>query len=63
MGIYCFTGFVFRLSIAEKIGQRLEEKIGAKDVDIVPFIRKVLDWSQKKQNIFNTEKCLILNFG
>ena len=54
---------MFRLSIAEKIGQRVEEKIGAKDVDIVPFIRKVLDWSQKKQNIFNTEKCLILNFG
>ena len=54
---------MFRLSIAEKIGQRLEEKLGAKDVGVVPFIRKVLDWSQKKQNIFNTEIFLILNFG
>ena len=52
-----------RLSIAEEIGQRVEEKTAAKDVDILPFIKKVLDWTLKKQNIFNKEKCLIFNFG
>jgi hypothetical protein len=52
-----------RLSIAEGVGQRVEKKIVSKDVDIVPFISQVLDWTQKKPNIFRKEKCLILNFG
>jgi hypothetical protein len=64
-----FEGFIIiltfwgRMSIADGIGQRVEKKIVPKDVDIVPFISQVLDWTQKKPNIFREEKCFILNFG
>ena len=51
------------MSIAEGIGQLVEKKIVSKNVDIVPFISHILDWTQKKPNIFKKEKMLILNFG
>jgi hypothetical protein len=63
VGVLDFIGFVCRLSIAEEIGQSVEEKIVYKKIDIVPFVSQVLDWTQKIPNIFRTEKCLILNFG
>jgi hypothetical protein len=49
--------------LGQEIGQRVEEKIGYKDVDIVPLISQVLDWTLKKPNILRKEKCLVLNFG
>ena len=55
--------FLGRLSIADDVAQRVEEKMANKDFDIVPFIGQVLDWTQKKQNIFSKDKSLILNFG
>ena len=59
-GFYDYTG---RNRISETIGQRVEEKIVHKKVDIVPLISQVLDWTQQKPNIFRKEKCMIINFG
>ena len=60
-GFYYYTGFLGRIS--ENIGQRVEKKIVHKKVDIVPLISQVLDWTQKKPNIFRKENCMIINFG
>ena len=49
--------------LGQEIGQRVEDKIGYTDVDIVPFISQLLDWTLKKPNILRKEKLLILNFG
>ena len=60
-GIYDYTDFVGRLG--QEVGQRVDEKMAYKKADIVPFINQILDWTQKKQNKFRNDKCLILNFG
>ena len=62
-GFYNYSGILGRMSIAEGVRQRVEKKIVDKDVDIVSFISQVLDWTQKKPNIFRKENSLILNFG
>ena len=58
---YDYTGFLGRMS--ENIRVRVEEKIVHREVDIVPFISQVLDWTEKKQHIFREENPLIINFG
>ena len=62
-GLIIILTFWGRMSIADGMAQRVEKKIVPKDVDIVPFISQVLDWTQKKPNIFPKERCLILNYG
>ena len=62
-GFYDYARILGRMSIGDGIRQRVEKKIVDKDVDIGSFISQVLDWTQKKPNIFRKEKCLILNFG
>ena len=49
--------------LGQEVGQRVDEKMAYKKADIVPFINQILDWTQKKQNKFRNDKCLILNFG
>ena len=60
-GGFCNRYDMVRISIAEDIGHRVEEKLIYQHVDIVPFIRDVLRWQLGKHAV--NEQMLILNFG
>ena len=54
---------VVRLSIAQDVGQRVENKMIWENVDILNIVENFVEWTTSKQNVFRKEKCMILNFG
>ena len=54
---------VVRLSIAQDVGQRVENKMIWENVDILNIVENFVEWTTSKQNVFRKEKTMILNFG
>ena len=54
---------VVRLSIAQEVGQRVENKMVLENVDILNIVENFVEWTTSKQNVFRTENSMILNFG
>ena len=52
-----------RLTISQMIGQRVDNKMVLKDVDIVNIVENFVQWTTAKKDVFMKEKCMILNLG
>ena len=62
-GFNDYTGFVVRHSIAQEVEQRVEKKMGLKNVDIMNIVENFVEWTTSKKDLCRKEKCIILNFG
>jgi hypothetical protein len=54
---------VVRLSIAMEVGQRVDNKMWMKNVDIVNIVENFVDWTTSKKDLCRKQRCITLNFG
>ena len=52
-----------RLTIYQKMVQRVDNKMVLKNVDILNIVENFVEWTTAKKDVFWKEKCMILRFG